>query len=234
MVTLLPREIRSQHADMEISLMRNVRMRKRLLLCLVILGPCLHLGASIAEAQRKPSEKDFVEYRPSARVRVIPDLAKYGDRTLLLDLYLPAQLKQGRPGVIVVRGGGWMVNHRKRFAHLASDLAEKGVAAACIEYRTAEEAAFPGAIQDVKAAERWMRANAARYGIDSQTHGPPALRFPEPIACYGSIPQAAFWRTRPEDSAPEFSGNPLWLSQFPCWPRGTSLEGCNSKARAGC
>ncbi|TMP91115.1 MAG: alpha/beta hydrolase [Verrucomicrobia bacterium] len=151
----------------------NPRLRKRVLLCLVIFGPCLLLGATVAEAQGEPSEKGFVEYRPSARVRVIPDLAyaKYGDRTLLLDLYLPSQLGQGRPGVIVVRGGGWMVNDRKRFAHVASALAEKGVAAACIEYRTAEEAAFPGAIQDVKAAVRWMRANAARYGIDSHAIG---------------------------------------------------------------
>src|ERR1700732_3484388 len=68
----------------------------------------------------------------------------------------------------------------------------------------------------------------------SLTHGPPALRFPEPIACYGSIPQAAFWPTCPEDLAPEFSDNPLWLSLFPCWPRGTSREGCSSRARAGC
>ena len=66
------------------------------------------------------------------------------------------------------------------------------------------------------------------------THGPPALHFRESIACYGSVPQAASWRTRPEDSAEEFSGNPLWPSQFPCWPRGTSLEGCSSRARAGC
>src|SRR5258708_27111825 len=64
-----------------------------------------------------------------------------------------------------------MVNDRKRFAHIASALAEKGVAAACIEYRTAEEAAFPGAIQDVKAAVRWMRANAASYAIDSDAIG---------------------------------------------------------------
>lgn len=125
------------------------------------------------EAQGEPSEKNFVEYRPSTLVRVIPDLvyAKYGNRTLLLDLYLPSQPGQGRPGVIVVRGGGWMVNDRKRYAHVASALAEKGVAAACIEYRTAEEAAFPGAIQDVKAAVRWMRASAARYGIDSHAIG---------------------------------------------------------------
>lgn len=148
-------------------------MRKRVLLCLVMFGPCLLLGARVAEAQGEPPEKDFVEYRPSARVRVIPDLAyaKYGNRTLLLDLYLPSQPGRGRPGVIVVRGGGWMVNDRKRFAHVASGLAERGVAAACIEYRTADEAAFPGAIQDVKAAVRWMRANAARYGIDSHVIG---------------------------------------------------------------
>jgi len=148
-------------------------MRKRVLLYLVIFGPSLLLGATVAEAQGEPPEKDFVEFRTSARVRVIPDLAyaKYGNRTLLLDLYLPSQPGQGRPGVIVVRGGGWMVNDRKHFAHVASGLAERGVAAACIEYRTAEEAAFPGAIQDVKAAVRWMRANAARYGIDSRVIG---------------------------------------------------------------
>lgn len=148
-------------------------MRKWVRLCLIIFGPYLLLGATVAEAQGEPPEKDFVEYRPSARVRVIPDLAyaKYGNRTLLLDLYLPSQPGQGRPGVIVVRGGGWMVNDRKRFAHVASGLAERGVAAACIEYRTAEEAGFPGAIQDVKAAVRWMRANAARYGIDSHVIG---------------------------------------------------------------
>lgn len=148
-------------------------MRKRVLLCLVMFGPCLLLGATVAEAQGESPEKDFVEYRPSARVRVIPDLAyaKYGSRTLLLDLYLPSQPGQSRPGVIVVRGGGWMVNDRKRFAHVASGLAERGVAAACIEYRAADEAAFPGAIQDVKAAVRWMRANAARYGIDSHVIG---------------------------------------------------------------
>lgn len=55
--------------------MRNVRMPKRVLLCLVIFGPCLILGARVAAAQGEPAEKDFVEYRPSAQVRVIPDLA---------------------------------------------------------------------------------------------------------------------------------------------------------------
>ena len=146
-------------------------------MCAVALGAAAFLGASVTAAQGEPPERDLVEYRASALVRVIPDLvyAKYGERTLLLDLYLPASAPSpsalGRPGVIVVRGGGWMVGDRKRFAHIASALAEKGVAAACIEYRMADEAAFPGAIQDVKAAVRWMRANAAKYGIDSGAIG---------------------------------------------------------------
>jgi acetyl esterase/lipase len=158
---------------MEIPFTRNVRTSKRVLSWLVILSPCLLLGVEVAHAQAEPSEKDFVEYRPSSQVSVISDLmyAKYGDRTLLLDLYLPSKPGQRRPGVIVVRGGGWMVNDRERFAHIASALAEKGIVAACIEYRTADEAAFPGAVQDVKAAVRWMRANARKYGINSEVIG---------------------------------------------------------------
>jgi acetyl esterase/lipase len=141
--------------------------------CLLTLGPALLFAVRVAAIQGEPEGQNFVEYHPSARVRVIPDLmyARYGDRKLLLDLYLPSPFRQGRPGVIVVRGGGWMVNDRKRFAHIASALAERGVVAACIEYRTASEAAFPGAIQDVKAAVRWMRANATRYGVDSEVIG---------------------------------------------------------------
>ncbi|HEY1423499.1 MAG TPA: alpha/beta hydrolase [Candidatus Acidoferrum sp.] len=141
--------------------------------CLFSLGAAVLFGASGQAIQNEPPEKDFVQYRPSAEVRVSPNLtyASYGERKLLLDLYLPSPRKQKTPGVIVVRGGGWKVNDRTRFAHIASALAEKGIAAACIEYRTADEAAFPGAIQDVKAAVRWMRANATEYGIDSEMIG---------------------------------------------------------------
>ena len=114
-----------------------------------------------------------VQYHPSPRVRVVPAIvfARYGKRALRLDLYLPIDNREAVPGVIVIRGGGWMVNDRKESAHVASALAERGVAAASIEYRTADEAAFPGAVQDVKAAIRWMRANAKLYGISPAVIG---------------------------------------------------------------
>lgn len=155
---------------------QNICESNRVLMRAVALAAAAFFGGSVAATQ-EPPERDFVEYRPSAAVRTVPDLAyaTYGERTLLLDLHLPISPPTvpgpGWPGVIVVRGGGWRVNDRKRFAHIASALAERGVAAACIEYRMADEAAFPGAIQDVKAAVRWMRANAAKYGINPDAIG---------------------------------------------------------------
>lgn len=134
------------------------------------------LAASLvfaANSYEQLRQKNFVKYHTSPKVRVVSKLmyAQYGRRRLFLDLYLPRPAAQNRPGVIVVRGGGWLVGDRKRFAHVASALAERGVAAACIEYRTADKAPFPAAIQDVKAAVRWIRANAKQYGIDPEAVG---------------------------------------------------------------
>jgi acetyl esterase/lipase len=126
-----------------------------------------------APATQLSSDGNRVQYHPSPRVRVVPDImfARYGKRALRLDLYLPIVNKAAVPGVIVIRGGGWTVNDKGESAHVASALAERGVAAASIEYRTAHEAPFPGAVQDVKAAVRWMRANAKLYGISSDAIG---------------------------------------------------------------
>jgi beta-lactamase class D len=120
-----------------------------------------------AQTIRLVNNESRVRYHPSPRVRIVPDIvfARYGSRLLRLDLYLPIGTNEAVPGVIVIRGGGWLVNDRAEFAPIASALAERGVAAASIEYRTADEAPYPGAVQDVKAAIRWMRANARLYGI---------------------------------------------------------------------
>jgi acetyl esterase/lipase len=146
-------------------------MLRRLFLAALTYACSALFAADLLASQ---AEQDFIQYTASPHVSVVPDLvyARYGARSLLLDLYLPMNpAKRVLPGVIVVRGGGWMVNDRKRFAHIASTLAERGLAAASIEYRSAGEAAFPGAVQDVKAAVRWMRANSQTYGIDPEAIG---------------------------------------------------------------
>jgi acetyl esterase/lipase len=104
-----------------------------------------------------------------ASVRMVGDLTyvRYGERSLQLDLYLPAQRGAGPvPGIVFVHGGGWSSGVRANFAPMAIRMAARGYAAATISYRLSPEAQYPAAIHDAKAAVRWMRANAAAYGID--------------------------------------------------------------------
>jgi acetyl esterase/lipase len=56
-------------------------------------------------------------------------------------------------------------------APLAQALAARGYVAVSISYRLSGEAKFPAATQDGKAAVRWLRANAAKFGIDARAIG---------------------------------------------------------------
>jgi len=91
--------------------------------------------------------------------------AQYGRRVLTLDLFTPE--KDGTyPGVLVVHGGGWQNGDKTKFRAMCQQLALHGYVAACVGYRLSNEARFPGALHDLKAAVRWMRAQASKYKID--------------------------------------------------------------------
>src|SRR5512143_1634862 len=48
---------------------------------------------------------------------------------------------------------------------LVEPMLERGYAAVSINYRLSQEAIFPAVIYDIKAAVRWVRANAATYNF---------------------------------------------------------------------
>lgn len=109
-----------------------------------------------------------------ASVKVERDIvyARYGPREVKLDLYLPKEpTTQKIPCIVVVHGGGWRSGDKTRFAHIAGALAAQGFAAACIGYRLLPEVEFPAPVLDCKAAVRWVRANAARHGLDPERIG---------------------------------------------------------------
>lgn len=95
---------------------------------------------------------------------------RLGERELRLDLYLPKALGNSpsvkAPGVVLVHGGGWRSGYRTHLTPLAIKLAEAGYIATTVSYRLAPEAHYPAAIHDVKAAVRWLRANADKYQLD--------------------------------------------------------------------
>ncbi|MDQ1832736.1 alpha/beta hydrolase [Massilia scottii] len=110
---------------------------------------------------------------PSAEIVTISGMGyvRRGVHLLQLDLFLPPQGTRDKgpvAAVMLVHGGGWRSGERSNMAPLAARLAARGIAAAVIDYRLADEARYPAAIHDVKAALRWLRANSAAYGIDPQ------------------------------------------------------------------
>jgi len=87
---------------------------------------------------------------------------------LKLDLYLPKDVANP-PLVVFVHGGGWRNNSYKKC--LTPWLTEFGFAVASVSYRLTDKATFPAQIHDCKAAVRWLRAHADRYGYDSSRVG---------------------------------------------------------------
>jgi acetyl esterase/lipase/sugar lactone lactonase YvrE len=76
-----------------------------------------------------------------------------------------------RPAVLLVHGGGFRAGTKEGYIPLAVKLAERGYVAATVTYRLAPGAQFPAPVEDVKAAVRFLRANAAKYNLDPEHIG---------------------------------------------------------------
>ncbi|MFC3443253.1 alpha/beta hydrolase fold domain-containing protein [Sphingobium rhizovicinum] len=102
----------------------------------------------------------------------IPFSTIAGYRPITFDLYRPVKADKALPLVIYVHGGGWMAGHTRQsgafsdFTAVLADLSARGYVVASLEYRLSGEAPFPAAIDDVRSAIRFLKANAGRYGID--------------------------------------------------------------------
>ncbi|MGC9396836.1 MAG: alpha/beta hydrolase fold domain-containing protein [Anaerolineae bacterium] len=84
-----------------------------------------------------------------------------------LDIYWPAEGDGPFPIIVSIHGGAFMGGD-KRDVQITPVLAglERGYAVAGVNYRMSAEAKFPALVHDVKAAIRWIRANADAYMFD--------------------------------------------------------------------
>lgn len=88
------------------------------------------------------------------------EFARVSGKTLALDLYLPTN--QANPALVVwVPFGAWQFGSKDK---VWTSIVERGFALASIDTRQAPEARFPAQVHDIKAAIRFLRANAGRYG----------------------------------------------------------------------
>ena len=89
-----------------------------------------------------------------------------------LDLRLPAHGEGPFPLVVFIHGGAWERGERAVGpGSIVWPLVDAGIAVASIDYRFSQEAVFPAQIQDVEAAIRFLRSQAATYHLDGSHIG---------------------------------------------------------------
>jgi pectin methylesterase-like acyl-CoA thioesterase/acetyl esterase/lipase len=91
----------------------------------------------------------------------------YGKRELHACLYRLDDQKV-YPALVMVHGGGWRSGDLSLQVPLAQQIAARGYVTVAVEYRLSPEALYPAGVHDIKAAIRWLRANAAQYGVDPE------------------------------------------------------------------
>jgi acetyl esterase/lipase len=129
---------------------RNIRLLLSLLGIAAIAGP--------AQAQDASFEQGT-------------EFAKPNGESLQLNLARPKNASGKLPAILCIHGGGFRAGKREGWDARCKLLAEQGYVAATPTYRLAPKSPFPAAVEDVKAAVRWLRANAEKYSIDPDRIG---------------------------------------------------------------
>jgi acetyl esterase/lipase len=84
-----------------------------------------------------------------------------------LDIYLPDAGEGPFPVILSIHGGAFMGCDKADMQVLPMlDGLARGYAVVALNYRLSWEATFPALVQDVKAAVRWVRANAQWFYLD--------------------------------------------------------------------
>jgi acetyl esterase/lipase len=129
------------------------------------------VGAGIASAQYIPA------LRPT-HANVV--YGEAGGQKQLLDLYYPNMLHPAAgktfPLVLCVHGGAWREGSKSDMGVLVAALTKTGFAVATPSYRLFHpekhpDNIYPTQIDDIQRSVRWLRANAAKYGLDPERFG---------------------------------------------------------------
>lgn len=122
------------------------------------------------QAQSRASDKRQGPRLP-ASVQFHGDIA-YADTDnprQALDLLLPRQRATDAPLPVIayIHGGAWRAGNKRGGVGRIARFVETGrYACVSIGYRLSQEAIWPAQIHDCKAAIRWLRGNAEKYGLN--------------------------------------------------------------------
>ena len=98
----------------------------------------------------------------------IPYVENSDNSEQMLDIVLPEYAQGQYPAIVFIHGGAWVQGDKSEggFYSGQDDALKKGYVVVNVNYRLAQNAQWPAQIYDLKAAIRYIRANADKYHID--------------------------------------------------------------------
>jgi len=117
-----------------------------------------HVTNPSAEASSNPGSPNGV--RPP-----LPNTGPPGTLDMHLDVYQVPSAKP-TPVVIQLHGGGWIRGDRPGGSGSFGSFFAAGMSVVAVQYRNAIDAPAPAAIEDVRCAIAWVKANAKKYNFD--------------------------------------------------------------------
>ena len=118
-----------------------------------------------AAAQSTDPATRFVEV--ASGYRLVPNITylRAGGIDLNLDLY-QARRTESAPVLMYIHGGGWTNGSKESSALTFLPYLEMGWSVVNVEYRMADVAHAPAAVEDCRCALRWIYRNADQYNFD--------------------------------------------------------------------
>ncbi|GLX86962.1 hypothetical protein tloyanaT_32150 [Thalassotalea loyana] len=96
-------------------------------------------------------------------------IGKIDDVELSINIAFPEKYSaKPRPVILLVHGGGFISGDKSRKNKQIVKFSTRGFVAASAMYRLAPKHKFPSAIEDIKLAVRFLKANADKYHIDPE------------------------------------------------------------------
>ena len=134
------------------------------------IGTAAVVWMAAAPAGAQPGDAPTTFVRVANGYRLTPNITymRAGGVDLKLDVYQPRSTGPA-PTLMYFHGGGWTDGTKESSALTFLPYLEMGWAVVNVEYRLADAAHAPAAVEDCRCALRWVYRNAEQYNFDLDT-----------------------------------------------------------------
>jgi acetyl esterase/lipase len=120
----------------------------------------------VVDAQTSDSQRSFVHVANGYRVASNITYLRASGQDLRLDVYQKRETTGPNPTLVYIHGGGWTNGSKESSVLTFLPYLEMGWTVVNVQYRLADIAHAPAAVEDCRCALRWIYRNAEQFNFD--------------------------------------------------------------------